>query len=496
MSQSPRHRRPRRSRAGLPRDMMRRGAEQRRNRIETGATLVLGVAALAAFGMIALVWLLSASMIDDRTAAVRLAAQQHAARSAALLADAQRNELESINQALIAMRTNWRADPGHFRLDDWLHRLPALDDLTHEFFQTDAKQVIIADSDPRALGLGLGSRALARRSTLTQFQDKALFGPAAPVIGFRAWSMTLALPLKTQDGHQAGEIGIFYRTRILPDVYAGAMLGEHGFAALIETGDGVINAVAGPAAAVDANHIVHSRMFTAMQAHGDTLWTGPSALDGVRRIHAFHPVPGWRLAVAVGLDERDAMAPARLFATRAHGVAALASVLVLVAMGWLVREILFRRSLGLARRAQSKLRGEVEAAGVESRAALGEARFLAAQLAALGTTLDGGWAAFDANLDLAGVSPSFASLSGLAAESLVRGLSLDGFWRLAAAAGALGDVDIEAEVDARLASAKAEQPGSEAWHTAAGVVELHRLPLTGGGLLLVFTGHGGGSEWA
>lgn len=476
--------------------MMRRGAEQRRNRIEAGATLVLGVAGIAALGMIALVWLLTASMIGDRTAAVRLAAQQHAARAAALLAQSQRNELETINQALLAMRAGWRADPSHFQLDDWLHRLPALDDLTHEFFQTDAKQVIVADSDSRALGLGLGSRALARRSTLEQFQNKALFGPAAPVVGFRAWTMTLALPLKTPDGHDAGQIGIFYRTRILPDLFAGTMLGEHGFAALIETGDGVVNAVAGPAAAVDGNHIVHSRMYTAMQAHGDTLWTGPSALDGVRRIHAFHPVPGWRLAVAVGLDERDALAPARRFATRAHGVAALASVLVLIAMGWLVREILFRRSLGLARRTQSKLRGEVEAAGVESRAAKGEARFMAAQLAALGTTLDGGWAAFDANFDLAGVSPAFASLSGLTEQALVRGLSLDGFWRLAAAGGALGEVDIEAEVDARLASAKAEQAGSEAWHTPAGVVELHRLPLTGGGLLLVIAGHGGGSEWA
>ena len=165
-------------------------------------------------------------------------------------------------------------------------------------------------------------------------------------------------------------------------------------------------------------------------------------------------------------------------------------------MGWLVREILFRRSLTLARRTASKLRGEVEAAGVEARAAKGEARFLGGQLAVLGENLESGWAAFDTNFDLAATSPAFAALSGLAPEALATGTSLEAVLRTAAAQGAFGEVDIEAEIEARMARAKSGEAGGESWHLAGGQLELQRLPIDGGGLVLLFPAAGAGSEWA
>ena len=476
--------------------MMRRGAEQRRNRMEPGAVLVMAIGAVAALAMLALIWVMAGNQIDGRTAAVRLAAEQRATGDAVLLAEEQRDQMMMIDQALIAMRAAWRIDPAHFRLSDWPGRLPGMAGLAPEFFLTDAKGVIIADTEAQAIGLGIGSRALASHGEMRTVQDKALFGATAPAVTLRTWSMTLGLPLHNPDGSPAGTIGIFYQTDVLARFYAGAGLGDHAFAALIETTDGVVNAVAGPAAAASGNTIAQTPMFAALRDPRRAVWIGASALDNVRRIHAFHDLEGWKLAVAVGLDEQDAMAPARNFALTVNGFAATASAVVLLAMGWLVREILFRRSLTLARRTASKLRGEVEAAGVEARAAKGEARFLGGQLAVLGENLESGWAAFDTNFDLAATSPAFAALSGLAPEALATGTSLEAVLRTAAAQGAFGEVDIEAEIEARMARAKSGEAGGESWHLAGGQLELQRLPIDGGGLVLLFPAAGAGSEWA
>ena len=74
-------------------------------------------------------------------------------------------------------------------------------------------------------------------------------------------------------------------------------------------------------------------MYAAMQRRPDGTWVGPSAPDGVQRIHAFRPVPGRQLAVVVAVNETEAMRPAAGLAQDVRSLAIAATLVALAAIG-------------------------------------------------------------------------------------------------------------------------------------------------------------------
>ena len=82
---------------------------------------------------------------------------------------------------------------------------------------------------------------------------------------------------------------------------------------LIGLSDGRVRASVGPTE-VDPNAaIAGTPMLAAMLTNADGLWSGSSATDAVRRIHAYRRLPDRDLLVVVGMDEREAMRSADLW---------------------------------------------------------------------------------------------------------------------------------------------------------------------------------------
>lgn len=82
-------------------------------------------------------------------------------------------------------------------------------------------------------------------------------------------------------------IGATYRTDALAQLYtAAASLGVRGMTALIDTRLGRVQAISGPAAADPNYDISNSIMFAPLRERPEGFWVGPSALDGVQRIHS------------------------------------------------------------------------------------------------------------------------------------------------------------------------------------------------------------------
>ena len=156
----------------------------------------------------------------------------------------------------------------------------------------------------------------------------------------RQYLMYLIRPLRARTGWL---IGASYRSAALVKVFAEGSLGARGVAALIDTRRGGVQAVAGPAALEPRLNVSDTMMYQSLQqktADAGT-WSGPTAMDGVVRIHAFRRVPGRDLLVLAGVDEADWMAPATAWARGAHLLALIGSASVAV-IGGVVLWVLLR----------------------------------------------------------------------------------------------------------------------------------------------------------
>ena len=225
----------------------------------------------------------------------------------------------------------------------------------------------------------------------------------------RRYLMYLIRPLRSRPGWF---VGASYRSSALVQVFSKGALGAHGLAALIDTRHGGVQAVAGPAALHPKLNVSGTAMFKAFQNQGYSgTWIGPTGMDGVRRILAFHRVPGRDLVTVVGIDLKDWMAPTEKWARHARELAALASLLV-VAVGGLVLWWLW------ALDANRKLKLALAAVSQD------ESQGVVAQLrSALGSYADGA-ALFGTDWRLIDWNPGFASATGLPPAVLRRGIAL------------------------------------------------------------------------
>ena len=148
-----------------------------------------------------------------------------------------------------------------------------------------------------------------------------------------AWHMPVAHSLRHPDGSFAGAVVADWRVSAITDLFLATDLGAHPLMELVGTQDGRLRAIAGREAGTPGEDIGASELFAMLRASPDNVWIGRSALHNVVRMHAFRSIAGRDLAVVVGVDYDEAMAPVHAWAFEAKLFAGGISVLIMLMAG-------------------------------------------------------------------------------------------------------------------------------------------------------------------
>jgi signal transduction histidine kinase len=437
------------------------------------------------FALVGLVWIGAATAIrGHRTEAMsRIAAD---AGNAALLFEAQfRRQLLAADQTLRILEQEWQRDPAQFDLDAWERRVVVLTDVALQIFIADSDGTVRASTRADIIGNDISKRDYFQHAAALPADDEKMF-MGAPVQGLttRQWQLNLARRLDWADGRFAGVIAASYDIGALSGLFGTGGRGNGDMMAVIGTKDGIVRAGIGDA--VPGNSIAGSALFAAMTAAPGAAWIGPSPIDGVTRVHGFGTVPGRDLEVVVGLDSDAAMAPSRdwergvmLFAA---GITALITMVTIVLLH-------AERSARQREQALARDRSVLADANAELAAAEARARAKTVQLGATLSGMTDGIMMVDAEMRLIEWNEHFAEFTGVPADILRPGLPMAEVLRGQALAGEFGAVDIEAEVERRMALLRsgATIGTVERVRPNGHVLEIRRAPLEDGGFVSLYT---------
>ncbi len=457
--------------------------------------------------LIGLIWIVTVRAVQDQTIELRDRVETGLSAQAATLSEEVRHELLIVDQTLTVLQAAWKTGSDNFQLNDWSKRLPALTAVADDIFIADDHQIIEQDILPNAEGQGIGSAYVNfAHGSLEVFENNGrrtrnselMISETGQLTEARQFLMYLVRPL---DHPKNYIIGASYRSAALTRLYGQAVLGLNGFTALVDMQRGGVQALAGPVARRPRIDVSKTPMFVAMKGRPDGgIWVGPSGMDGVERIHAFHPVPGRDLIVVVAMVTSQAMEPATTWAAGAYSVATLATILVVSVAGLIIGALVTvqvnRRRLRAAERARAKLeidRSELE----DSRSRIAT---LGAQLVAIQQSTTDGIASFNAELHLTGWNARFGASCGVPEGILRPGMPLDELLTQQAAAGLLGPIeDVPAEVERLATRLRTEEATLELPYPARddAMLRLSARLLPDGGLILILSllAHEAAVEW-
>jgi PAS domain-containing protein len=454
----------------------------------------IGVAVVAA-ALIILVWINASRSIASESSEIRARIEATVSGQAVVLADEVRHEMLGVEQGLLILKQAFQADPSHFNIQAWRDQVPALTNVTDDVFIADAQSVIQQDINPLSVGLGIGAHIAGVPGPVTPKTDSdggdsasggaMLIGPTVDRPQVRQHLAFLTIRL---DRPGDWLVGAVYRTNLLTRLYSEASLGVAGMTALINTRLGQVQTIVGPGAANPDYDIANSTMYAEMQSRRGGTWIGPSAPDGVRRIHAFESVPGRELAVVVAVNESDAMHPATIWADDVRSLAWVATLVILAAAALTLRAVWTLRSF----RRQSEALDRERTIVAITRSDLAETRARldarTAQLLSVVGDIDEGVAVIDPNRRVTDWNQRFAVLFGMSPELVRPGVALDEILREQASAGSFGPLeDVEAEVARRVAQLRAAA-GTEAIHyagPAGSMLVVHAAAVTDGSVVMV-----------
>ncbi len=412
--------------------------------------------AVAAIALIALIWITVARSGENYRSILQARIETTVSGQAQILATEVRREMINVAQSLNVLKHAYQADPDHFDLQAWQAQMPALTDVSGEMFVADNELVIELDTNKASVGLGVGvnisdlSNDVTERATRT---DDLIVGPAIDRVKERQHVALMFVPLEKPGGWY---VGATYKTDALSRMYSEASLGLQGMVALINTRQGRIEIISGPAATNPNYDIANSAMYLALKTKPNGAWVGPSAPDGVERINGFHQVPGRDLAVVVAVDRHEALEQAETWVGWARGIAWAGTLVVLMAAALLLYGTWTYRATHRLRQTIDRERavlGNTQAELTEVHSQL-EMRF--GQVQALFAGVDEGTLVTDAQLRVTEWNPRFPALFGTAPQDLQIGQPLDELLRIQAKEGAFGPLDdIEAEIGRRMAQLRA-----------------------------------------
>ena len=457
----------------------------------------LGTAAIAVIcvALIALIWLNATNAISEQTEDQRNRVEAALTAQVTTLTMQVEHELQQIDQSLAIIQSAWEDNPDLFRLDEWRKKMPALSALSDDVLIANEHHIIVQDILPAAVGQGLGSAYahLANGSLEPIRLDDPAVRDRTLLIGelgsdgvTRSYTMYLVRPLLKPQGWL---VGASYRSKALTQVFAVAGLGHGGLAALVDTHQGGVQAVAGSAAVHPTLSIPNSVLYQTVKAHPDGgVWAGITPIDQVERIIAYRKVPDRELVVLVGETVSIAMGPAESWAAAAQSLAVIATLLV-IAVGcgiwwqlWHWRQSR-RRQRNLAQTQMLLAGTQTELAALRRRNAVDEV-----QAQALFTLAAAGIAVTDSQDRLTRWNPRFVESLGVPPDSLGEGLTLDDLLRRQVVQEQAGQPgDLEGEVARRVAMLHTEAgEGLLGWTGQDGTAWVLRArPLPDRGLLLV-----------
>lgn len=421
--------------------------------------LACGVVTLLCAALIAAIWIAANREILRQRDTARARGERVAIGQTNILAEAARQELDTIDQSLTILQTAWNSDPQHFALASWQSAMPALTAVASDIFVANDKNLIVQDVLSQAIGQGIGAAyAQGGNGSLDSVLEVNRSGRSPGLViseqqtgGIvRQYLIYVIRPLREPAGWI---IGASYRSAALVKVFAEGALGPHGVAALIDTRHGGVQAVAGPAALRPRLNIADSPMYKWIQGQkaNSGMWIGPTPLDDEMRIQAYRRIPGRDLVVLAGVDRTDWMAPATAWAHGARILAWLASMLVAgiggLVLWWVWKLDSNRRRRFALEQANIRLNSAYSGLQIAERAAqTGMARVRAMMQGS-----SDGIALFDTEWRLAAWNPPFAAISGLPPNFLHEGRMVDEVLRQQARTGLFGPIsDVEAEIARRL----------------------------------------------
>jgi signal transduction histidine kinase/ActR/RegA family two-component response regulator len=396
-------------------------------------------------------------------------------------------QLRIVDQTLGALERDWERDPDSFRLGGWGEQALIFADLAQYIYVADVHGIIRLSTRPDLIGGDISQRNYFRdRAALAADDGRTLIGPAVHGKMSKLWHVNMVRRLDTPDGKFAGIITAAYDPSFLTGLYNATGLGSHGVIALVGTQFGRIYGLAGPGADAPGGSVAGSPMLAAMQANPDGGWTGPSATDGVMRIHAFRHVVGRNMQIVVGIDRAEAMRASSSWQIGARIFAGVITLAVLVMMWALLRE------LNAARQREDRLneeRAKLENANAELLAAKTLADATSAQLQVTLAGMSDGVSMIDREMRLMQWNPKFPDFTGVPEDILRVGLPMEEVLRAQAEVGEFGDVDVEAEVERRLELLRTGQQPlvAERSRPDGRVLELRRSALPDGGFVTLYS---------
>ncbi len=405
---------------------------------------------LPALGLVAVIWFGTLSAVDAQRQEAEARIVARVTSQANSFQEQIHRQILELDQTLRILGGAWEADPAKFDLSAWRDRTVTLSGIGPDLLLADNHGLVVQSTVPEAIGTNVSGRAYFANA-LQQHggtPNDAYIGTATEDQILPQWHMEVARRVRQADGSFGGVVVADWRVSAIEDLFRATHLGAYPLMELVGLNDGRLRAIVGPATGSPDESIADSQMFAMLQASPDGVWIGRSALRGVVRVHAFRRIPGRDLAVVVGVDYDEALAPSHAWEVAAKLFAGCISVLIMALAGMLLLV------LALARRRQASLafdRAMLTSANSHLEIARAHADAKTAQLEA---TLDGmsdGVVMMDAQLCLVQWNRHFPEIAGVPRQLLRVGLPIEDILRAQAKAGQSGPVDVEAEVAQRMA---------------------------------------------
>jgi signal transduction histidine kinase/DNA-binding NarL/FixJ family response regulator len=470
-----------------------------RSKSDTRARRLVRVAAilLPAAGLLAATWFGTLGAINAQRQEANGRVVAEVTNQATSVEEQIRWQLLELDQMLRVLAGEWAANPAKFDLLAWHERSVALSGISRTLLLTDTNGVVVQATMPSLLNIDVSGHdyfTYARQHGRLRNGDfiKPQEDPDATYVGAAVSDQVVAEPhidvarsLRNVDNLFGGVIVAAWRVSAIDDAFHPANLGLHPLMELVGLTDGRLQAVVGPGTGKPGERIEDSPMFAMLRASPDRVWVGRASPNGVVRMLAARTVPGRDLAVVVGVDYGEALAPTDVWAAEAMLIAGGISVLIVVMAGTLtVRTVQRRRrhaSTAFDRTMLTAANSQLEVAKTRSDAKT-------ALLEAMLDAMSDGVAIIDPQLCLAQWNRQFPELAGVPRELLRVGLPMADVLRAQAKAGRFGPVDVEAEVARRMAllHSGASAGTVERLHPDGYTIEHRRERLPDGGCITLY----------
>ncbi len=443
------------------------------------------VIAVAAFLLIGATWAFTQISMNTEAHEARARVEGNASNLALAVEWQLNRQLQATDQTMQNLAAEWKADPIHFDPNNWRKRSALPGEVSLQIFLLDAQGFVMASTRPDLMSVDM-----SRQDYFTvqrQSRDKGLFvGPAIRWKSTGRWEINLSRRLDRDDGNFAGTIVVSYDPWALTSLLEQVDLGTRGLIALVG-GDGSLRALVSPGDVRPGEDISRSAMFKAALEHQQSNWTGPSAPDGVVRVHAFRRLRDQDLTVIIGIERDEALRTATVWAGNALLFGGGVAIAILLMALLLIREV--RASSGREWRL-NRDRLAIERAYGELALAKALAESKTEQIETTLAGMSDGVMVLDSELRLIQWNSRFASCTGVPPELLQVGQPMAVLLRAQALGGEFGALaDVDAEVRRRLGELRRQQGTTMAERPRpdGSAMELRRSRLPGGGIVTLYT---------